>query len=175
MHTIPRSVFPIAPQTVRLMDMNKTPLVLILFLLCTCAISCRMLRDADIVPGASWLYLPAFDDEKPDTWLDLSVYLDNEVIVQTNLPLKRVEASCLSITYPIKTCCADGSDSFGNLDVCINKSNREGICVSFYCLSGSFVGSKHRLDIVREEITIPYKVRSKGRSNRVSYSARWWK
>jgi len=150
--------------------MKNTLTSCILLLSCTCSISCIMLRDADIVPGTSWLYLPN-DNEQPDVWLELSVYLDNEVIVQTNLPLTRVTATCVGIRYPIRTLIADGLDSGEHLDVCINKSSHEGI--GFYFHRAAVY--QHKPDIVREEVLIPYKVRSKGRSNRVSYSAEWRK
>lgn len=154
--------------------MKKTLTICILFLSCTCSISCLVLRDADISLGSNELYLPC-DNEKPYAWLDLSVYLDNEVIVQTNLPLARVKASCVGIRYPLQTLIADGLGSFESLDVCINKISHEGIGFYFHRAAGYQEGAKHKLDIVREEILIPYKVRSKGRSNRVSYSAEWRK
>lgn len=154
--------------------MNQKLTGWILVFLCACTSSCCRLRDADIAPGASCLYFPT-DHETPDVRLDLTVYLDDKIIVQTNLPLTRVEASCAGMRYPIQTLIADGEGACEHLDVTIDKSNREGIGFSFKRASSSHEDNKGVLDIVREELMIPYKVRSKGRSNRVSYSAQWRK
>jgi len=137
-----------------------------------------MLHDDDIAPGSSWLYMPndlllPSKNEKPDIWLDLSVYLDNKIIVQKNLPLVRIEASCAAIRFPIKSFIADGfgTGTCEHLEISLNKSNHEGIGLYFKLASVSGQNS----DFVREELMIPFKVHSKGQSNRVSYSAHWRK
>ena len=141
----------------------------ILLFLCACSVSCRMLHDDDIEPSESCLYLPADDNQKPDFLLDLSVYLDEKIIVQKSLPLVKIEASCVAIRFPIKSYIADGLDTCEHLDIGINKINHEGIGLYFKLASAS----GKNFDLVREELMIPFKVHSKGQSNRVSYSAHW--
>ena len=158
--------------------MNKKLASCILLFLCACSVSCRMLHDDDIAPGSSWLYLPTelylpTDNQKPDFWLDLSVYLDDKIIVQKNLPLVRIEASCAAIRFPIKTIIADGfgTGTCEHLEIGLNKSNHEGIGLYFKLASVS----KQNFDLVQEELMIPFNVHSKGQLNRVSYSAHWRK
>jgi len=146
----------------------------ILILLGTVATSCSNLHDTDIKPNEDWAYIPANDDNKPDTWLDLSLYLDNELIVRANIPLVKIQASRVGVRYPFASYIADGTNTCTMLDASISEIDRDGIYISFK-YSGANVRSKAGFDIVRERLLIPYTVYSRGQTNRISYIARWKK